>query len=96
MGAYGSMPTRHPRIQVTEDRELSAALRSAAPYLPAGLSPSRQLRELAIIGARYLSDEGRSQELLKELARSFEQAETAGIDWELLRDGKLLAWSLAR
>lgn len=49
------MPTDNPRIQVTEDHELSAALRAAAPHLPAGLPRSRQVRELAIVGARHLS-----------------------------------------
>lgn len=90
------MPTHHPRIQVTEDHELSAALRAAAPHLPAGLPRSRQVRELAIVGSRHLSgeqaDESRIQELLEELAHSFEQPDTAGIDWELLRDGKQRAW----
>jgi hypothetical protein len=54
------------------------------------------VRELAIVGSRHLSggqaDESRNQELLEELARSFEQPDTAGIDWELLRDGKQRAW----
>ncbi len=90
------MPTRHSRIQVTEDRELAAALRMAAPHLPAGLPRSRQVRELAIAGARQLSDEplgeGRRQELLEQLAQSFEEPGTAGIDWDLLRDGKQRAW----
>jgi hypothetical protein len=92
------MPTAHPRIQVTEDRELSAALRAAAPHLPAGLPRSRQVRELAIAGARHLSgelvEESRRQELLEQLAQSFEEPETAGIDWGLLRDGKSRAWPI--
>ena len=90
------MPTQHPRIQVTEDRELAAALRAAAPHLPAGLPRSRQVRELAIAGARQLSgelvDEGRRQDLLEQLAQSFEEPEAAGVDWELLREGKDRAW----
>lgn len=93
-----AMPTHHPRIQVTEDRELRAALRAAAPHLPADLPRSRQVRELAIVGSRHLSgeraDESRRQELLEELARSFEQPDTAGVDWELLRDGKQRAWPI--
>jgi hypothetical protein len=90
------MPTDNPRIQVTEDHELSAALRAAAPHLPAGLPRSRQVRELAIVGARHLSggepDDAHRQELLEELARSFEEPDAAGIDWDLLRDGKRRAW----
>jgi hypothetical protein len=92
------MPTAHPRIQITEDRELTAALRAAAPHLPAGLPRSRQVRELAIAGARHLSgelvEESRRQELLEQLAQSFEEPEASGLDWDLLRDGKPRAWPL--
>jgi hypothetical protein len=90
------MATSHPRIQVTEDPELARALRSAAPHLPSGLSRSRQVRELAIAGARHLAEEPMSEERRKELMdsliESFRKPETAGIDWDLLRDGKLRAW----
>lgn len=92
------MPTRHHRIQVTEDRELAAALRAAAPHLPAGLPRSRQVRELAIAGARHLSgepaDDSERQKLLEQLARSFDDPEAAGIDWDLLREGKHRAWPI--
>jgi hypothetical protein len=90
--------TSHPRIQVTEDPELARALRAAAPHLPAGLSRSRQVRELAIAGARHIADEPPTEEqrtmLLEGLAESFMNPETAGIDWDLLRDGKLRAWPI--
>lgn len=90
------MPTRHRRIQVTEDPELTRALRSAAPHLPPGLSRSRQVRELAIAGARHLAaapeSEVRRRALLERLANRFEHPDTAGIDWDLLREGKRRAW----
>jgi hypothetical protein len=90
------MPTRHPRIQVTEDPELARALRSARRHLPPGLSRSRQVRELAIAGARHLAgtplEEPERRALLERLAETFEHPETAGIDWDLLRDGKRRAW----
>jgi hypothetical protein len=90
------VPTRHPRIQVTEDPELARALRSAAPHLPAGLSRSRQVRELAIAGARSLAGapetERERRALLERLAKSFEEPATAGIDWDVLREGKRRAW----
>lgn len=90
------MPTKHHRIQVTEDRELAAALRAAAPHLPVGLPRSQQVRELAIAGARHLSgqpiDDSKRRELLEQLAKSFDEPETAGIDWDLLREGKRRAW----
>jgi hypothetical protein len=92
------VPTRHRRIQVTEDPELTRALRSAAPHLPPGLSRSRQVRELAIAGARHLAGaphtESERRALLERLAERFEHPETAGIDWELLRDGKRRAWPI--
>lgn len=90
------MPTHHPRIQVTADRELTEALRSAAPYLSPGLPRSRQVRDLAIAGARHLSgerkDDDERQKLLEQLAQSFDEPDVAGIDWDLLREGKRRAW----
>jgi hypothetical protein len=94
----GLVATSHPRIQVTEDPELARALRAAAPHLPVGLSRSRQVRELAIAGARHIADGAPTEEqrrvLLEGLAESFMKPETAGIDWDLLRDGKLGAWPI--
>jgi hypothetical protein len=92
------MATSHPRIQVTEDPELANALRAAAAHLPPGLSRSRQVRELAIAGARHLTDEPATEErrrsLLESLAGYFEQPETAPWDWDVLRDGKPGAWPI--
>jgi hypothetical protein len=89
------MPTRHPRIQVTEDPELTGALRNAAPHLPRGLSRSRQVRELAIAGSRHLAGAPRSEverrDLIEALAASFESPETMGIDLDVMRD-KRNAW----
>ncbi len=94
----GVVPTRHHRIQVTEDRELAAALRAAAPHLPAGLPRSQQVRELAIAGARHLAavppDETKRQELLNELAGHFREPQSAPWDWEALREGKRRAWPI--
>jgi len=62
------------------------------------VSRSRQVRELAIAGARHIADEPPTEEqrrmLLEGLAESFMKPETAGIDWDLLRDGKLRAWPI--
>lgn len=95
-GTLATVPTRHRRIQVTEDRELSRALRSAAPHLPPGLPRSRQVHELALTGARHLAEaphsESERRALLERLAESFKHPETAGIDWDLLRDGERRAW----
>jgi hypothetical protein len=95
-GTLGLMPTRHHRIQVTEDPELADALRTAAPHLPAGLSRSRQVRELAIAGARHLAavpaSAAERRELLARLAQRFEQPAEAGLDWNALRESKRRAW----
>jgi hypothetical protein len=91
-----NVPTRHHRIQVTEDNELAAALRAAEPHLPAGLPRSQQVRELAIAGARHLAavpaDENRRKELLNELADAFRNPESAPWDQVSLREGKHRAW----
>jgi hypothetical protein len=90
------VPTAHRRIQVTEDPELAQALRDAAPHLPAGLSRSRQVRELALAGARVVSGGGQADDrrraLLEGLAARFQRPEAAGLDWDALRDGKRRAW----
>lgn len=89
------MPTRHPRIQVTEDPGLARALQDAAPHLPDGLSRSGQVRELAIAGARHLAGAPRSEDerraLIEDLAASFESPETMGVDLDVMRD-KRRAW----
>ncbi|MHB1809852.1 MAG: hypothetical protein ACYCU0_11220 [Solirubrobacteraceae bacterium] len=92
------MATSHPRIQVTEDPELRRALRAAAPRLRPGLPRSQQVRELAIIGARHIAEEPmsdeRREELLERMASHFEEPETAPWDWDVLREGKRIAWPL--
>ena len=83
---------------MTEDPELARALHSAAPHLPAGLSRSRQVRELAIAGARHLADTPKTERerrvLLERLAATFDEPATAGIDWDALREGKRRAWRI--
>lgn len=90
------VPTAHRRIQVTEDPELARALRSAAPFLPSGLSRARQVRDLALAGARQLTERdtgGADRDaLLHRLADGFRDPTRAGIDWDALREGKRRAW----
>ena len=90
------VPTAHRRIQVTEDPELAHALRSAAPFLPRGLSRAAQVRELALAGARQLAERDLGgadrAELLSRLADRFRKPASAGIDWDALREGKRRAW----
>lgn len=90
------VPTAYRRIQVTEDPDLSRALRSAAPFLPSGLSRAGQVRELALAGALQLAErDGRSADRaagLSRLADRFRDPASAGIDWDALREGKRRAW----
>ena len=87
------LPTRHPRIQVTEDPQLTWALRAAAPYLPQGLSRSAQVRALAIAGADHLIGVDRTyaerKVQLEALAATFDEPDKL-IDMEALRDVKQL------
>jgi hypothetical protein len=65
------------------------------PHLAAGLSRSRQVRELALIGARQLSDNPTDEDrraLLQRLAARFAHPASAGVDWDLGREGKHRAW----
>jgi len=90
------MPKKHPRVQVTKDPELNKALREAAPRLKPGVSVSQQIRELAIIGSQNVPDppldDAETQRRLEKLARMFDDPESAGLDWDALRDRKAHAW----
>lgn len=80
---------------MTEDPELARALRSAAPFLPDGLSRASQVRELALVGANRLTEReaGRDRAAgLRRLAAGFTDPAHAGVDWHALREGKRHAW----
>jgi hypothetical protein len=51
------MPTTHPRIAITRDPELDAALDRAAALVGRGVPIARLVRELALRGARSLERE---------------------------------------
>lgn len=76
------MATRYPRIQVTKDPELGAALSKAAPHLGHPRA-ARLVRELAIRGAEQVlaeqADRRRSRDYLKHVSR-----ERTGLDWGAL------------
>jgi hypothetical protein len=63
------MPTRHERIGVVKDEELSAALESVADLVPPGTPAATLVRTLAVRGAQALraEDQGR-REALRQLA----------------------------
>ncbi|MDQ3433257.1 MAG: hypothetical protein M3481_01000 [Actinomycetota bacterium] len=61
------MPTAHPRVQVTVDPQLAAALDELDP---APASRSRQIRDLALRGAKaQQGDETRHREAIDGLLR---------------------------
>jgi hypothetical protein len=51
------MPTDHPRIAITRDPELDAALDRAAALVGHGVPVARLVRDLALRGARSLEGE---------------------------------------
>ena len=63
------MPTKHRRIAVTEDPELSRALREASRELP-GLSDAALVRELAMRGARTLPVDPAQERLERLIERT--------------------------
>ena len=63
------MPTRHERIGVVKDDELSAALQSVAGIVPPNTPAATLVRDLAIRGASALrQDEERRAAALRQLA----------------------------
>jgi CMP-N-acetylneuraminic acid synthetase len=61
------VPTKHPRIQVTADPELAAALRRAKRREP-GVAASRLLRDLALRGDVAAEEEDASHEAERRAA----------------------------
>jgi hypothetical protein len=55
------MPTTHPRIAITRDPELDAALDKAGALLGRNLPTARLVRDLALRGARVLEAEDAEQ-----------------------------------
>jgi hypothetical protein len=57
------VPTKHPRIALTRDPELDAALKAAAPILGRSKPTAALVRELVLRGARAVVDEDPRSEL---------------------------------
>ncbi len=55
------MPTKHPRIAIVEDDELSASLAEVSSLVDSGVSKARLVRDLAIKGAQRMLDEERDR-----------------------------------
>lgn len=86
------MPTKNPRIQITADEALTAALESTRAVLPAGLSRAGRVHALALAGARTLSGSDRDDrerlETLRRLADSVHDA----VDRDVLLNARQTAW----
>jgi hypothetical protein len=52
-----SMPTKHPRIALTRDPEIDAALKAAAPVLGPSKPAATLVRELVLRGAKSVLDD---------------------------------------
>lgn len=72
------MPTTSPRIQVTVDRELSAALVEFG-----GRSRSRAVRDLALRGAQALREERDRRREALEFLRALDAGEDDGYDFSV-------------
>lgn len=72
------VPTAQPRIQVTVDGELSAALAEFG-----GASRSRAVRELALRGARALREERDRRREAIEFLRALDAGEDEGYDFSV-------------
>jgi hypothetical protein len=55
------VPTKHPRIALTRDPEVDAALKAAAPVLGPSKPAATLARELVLRGAKALVDEARPE-----------------------------------
>jgi hypothetical protein len=55
------MPTKHPRIALTRDPEVDAALKAAAPVLGQSKPDATLARELVLRGAQAVAEEARSE-----------------------------------
>ena len=85
------MPAKHPRIAVTKDAELAAALASVRGQFE-GVAEARIVRDLAILGAEALAaDEARRQELTERLI-AWSTDPNSSMDREALRTVRDTAW----
>jgi hypothetical protein len=91
LGCNTLMPTRWKRIPITQDPELTEALRRVAPYFP-GAAAARVVHDLALKGAEAIVQErGQSDRAVEELI-AFSTERSNLIDWDVLKRIDELAW----
>ena len=81
-GTLGGMASSHPRVQVTVDPELAAAMAAVDPH---PTSRSRLLRDLAIRGAEAERDDRARREQAVEYLLSIANGDT-DFDFERARE----------
>lgn len=87
------MPTKHSRIPVTCDDELSAALSDAARIMGSHVPRARLVHDLAVRGARAVIEEAEERAAtLEELARRSTDPAAPLFDPEVLRRVDEEAW----
>jgi len=85
------MPTKHPRINVTKDAELAAAISRARPLM-IGVAEATIVHDLAIRGAEALADDvARRREAIEELVALTTDPESE-LDRETLLHVRQTAW----
>lgn len=85
------MPTKHPRIAVTKDAELEAALAGVRSEFT-GVPEARVVRDLAIRGAEAIAaDEAKRRELIEALVEWSTNPDSS-MDRDALRNVKQTAW----
>jgi hypothetical protein len=85
------VPTKYPRIAVTNDPELADALARVA-RLYDGLPASKVIRELAIKGAEAVERQDEERRAAMERLIEFSTKRTDLIDWDVLARIDELAW----
>jgi hypothetical protein len=85
------MPTKHPRILVTNDPQLADALARVEPYFR-GVPTATVVHDLALRGAQALERESKEREAALQRLLAFSTEREDLIDWEILERVDELAW----
>jgi hypothetical protein len=85
------MPTKHPRIAVTQDEELSAALEKVAA-LTGDAPAARVVHDLAVKGAEALLTEDAARKAAIERLIELSTKRLPAIDWDYLENVRDTAW----
>lgn len=87
------MPTRYPRIPVTKDSKLTAALEGVAPLVGRDVKTASLVHDLAILGAERLREQHeRRAQAIQSLIRKSTGRE--GLEWDLLGRVDQEAWGV--